>query len=208
MRADARRNRDRIVACARELIAERGAEVPTEEVARRAAVGVGTVYRHFPDRSALVRAVALDSFHRAVEIARAAEDEEADAWCALSRFLQRAAGELRLATWLSIWFASTWAALRDDPEDQQLRRQFGAILDRLVRRAQADGHLRDDVDVADVAYAVAGLLRPIPGVPKESAQWTADRNLVLLLDGLRADSENSALPPRGVTPRPFPGPEA
>ncbi|WP_026119075.1 TetR/AcrR family transcriptional regulator [Nocardiopsis ganjiahuensis] len=199
MRADARLNRRRIVEAARDLIAERGAEVPTEEVARRAGVGVGTVYRHFPDRSALIRGVALDSFERVVEIARAAEDEEADAWSGLSRFVRRAATELRLATWLSIWFAGTWAELREDPENQRLRRVLMRVLDRIVRRAQEEGDLRPDIDAADLVMVLAALLRPVPGLPVELARQSTDRHLVLMLDGLRAGARNSGLPEQGVT---------
>ncbi|MGI5472586.1 TetR/AcrR family transcriptional regulator [Streptomyces sp. CA-132043] len=115
LRADARLNREQIIAAARDLLAERGPDVPAEEVARRAGVGTGTLYRRFPDRQALMRAVAFDGFHRVVAIARTAEDEEPDAWRALSRFVHQAGTELRLATWLSVWFATTWAELQEDP---------------------------------------------------------------------------------------------
>lgn len=198
MRADARLNRERIVAAARELIAEHGPDTATEEVARRAQVGVGTVYRHFPDRAALVRALALDSFQRVVDLARTTEDEEPTAWAALSRFVLDAADELRLATWLSIWFASTWADLRADPENRRLRHLLMTILDRVVRRAQHEGALREDVDVNDVALLLAALLRPIPGIPPAETQRSVRRYLVLALDGLRADGPASPLPEQGV----------
>ena len=198
MRADARLNRERIVAAARELVAEHGPDTTTEAVARRARVGIGTVYRHFPDRAALVRALALDSFQRVVDLARTAEDEEPTAWAALSRFVLDAADELRLATWLSIWFASTWDELRADPENRRLRRLFLAILDRVVRRAQHEGALRADVAVDDVALLLAALLRPIPGIPPAEAQRSARRHLVLALDGLRAGGPASPLPEQGV----------
>src|SRR5690606_12376271 len=170
MRADARLNRERIVAAARELVAEHVTDITTEAVARRARVGIGTVYRHFPDRAALVRALALDSFQRGVDLARTAEDVEPTAWAALSRFVLDAADELRLATWQSIWFASTCDELRADPENRRLRRLFLAILDRVVRRAQHVGALRADVAVDDVALLLAALLRPIPGIPPAEAQ--------------------------------------
>lgn len=194
LRADARLNREQIIEAARVLIAERGAEVPMEEVARRAGVGTATLYRRFPDREALVRGVALDGFHRVVAIARDAEDEEPDAWQALSRFIHRAAAELRLATWLSIWFASTWEQVHADPEQRRLRQILLKILDRLVHRAQADGDLRRDVDAGDLALMMALLLRPMPGLRAELTQRSVDRYLALMLDGLRAHPDIQQLP--------------
>src|SRR4051812_21699365 len=91
LRADARRNRDQIITTARSVFAERGYDVPMDEIARAAGVGVGTLYRRFPDRDALVRAVATDSLTRIVGEARAAEAEEPTAWQALVRFLTRSA---------------------------------------------------------------------------------------------------------------------
>ncbi|MEV0589494.1 TetR family transcriptional regulator [Nonomuraea sp. NPDC050310] len=194
LRADARLNREQIIEAARALIAERGAEVPMDEVARRAGVGTATLYRRFPDREALVRGVALDGFHRVVAIARDAEDEEPDAWGALSRFVRRAAAELRLATWLSIWFTSTWEQLHAEPEEARLRQTLLKILDRLVRRAQADGDLRQDVDAGDVTLMMALLLRPMPGLRTELTQHSVNRYLALMLDGLRARPDLQQLP--------------
>ncbi|SFO04712.1 transcriptional regulator, TetR family [Pseudonocardia ammonioxydans] len=199
MRADARLNRDRIVTVARRLVAERGPDVTTEEIARRADVGVATVYRHFPDRPALIREVALGGLRQVVTIARAAEDEEPDAWNALSRFVLRSATELRVATWLSLWFAGTWADLRADPETRRLRRILMTVLDRIVRRAQAEGHVRADIGSADVAVMLAALLRPVPGLPIDRPHDGGDRTLHLMLDGLRAAPHNSRLPDGGST---------
>ncbi|MBQ1106985.1 TetR/AcrR family transcriptional regulator [Streptomyces anulatus] len=199
LRADARLNREQIIEAARELFAERGPDVPTEEVARRAGVGTGTLYRRFPDRQALISAVALDGFHRVVAIARTAEDEEPDAWRALTRFVHRARTELRLATWLSVWFASTWAELQEDPENHRLRQILLKILDRLVRRAQSDGDMRPDVDTGDLALLIALLLRPVPGLRAELTQRSADRSLALMLDSLRARDDNQRLPHQGIS---------
>ncbi|TXS49111.1 TetR/AcrR family transcriptional regulator [Streptomyces sp. t39] len=199
LRADARLNRAQIIEAARALFAERGPDVPTEEVARRACVGTGTLYRRFPDRQALISAVALDGFHRVVAIARTAEDEEPDAWRALTRFAHQAGTELRLATWLSVWFASTWADLQRDPENRRLREILLKILDRLVRRAQSDGDMRRDVDTGDLALLIALLLRPIPGLRAELTQRSADRSLALMFDSLRARDDAQQLPDRGIT---------
>src|SRR5688572_25450825 len=112
LRADAQRNREQIIDAARALFVERGADVPMEEIAHRAGVGVGTLYRRFPDREALIRAVALDTFRRVVALACAAEAEEPDGWRALTRFVRQSAADLRLAAWLSMWFSQAWALLR------------------------------------------------------------------------------------------------
>ncbi|MFF9578982.1 TetR/AcrR family transcriptional regulator [Streptomyces rubiginosohelvolus] len=199
LRADARLNREQIIAAARELFAERGPDVPTEEVARRACVSTGTLYRRFPDRKALISAVALDGFHRVVAIARTAEDEEPDAWQALTRFVHQASTELRLATWLSVWFASTWADLQEDPENHRLRHILLKILDRLVHSAQSAGDMRPDADTGDLALLVALLLRPIPGLHTELSRRSAERALDLMLDSLRARDTNQQLPHQRIT---------
>ncbi|MEV8228934.1 TetR/AcrR family transcriptional regulator [Streptomyces sp. NPDC079167] len=199
LRADARLNREQIIEAARVLFAERGPDVPAEEVARRACVGTGTLYRRFPDRQALISAVASDGLHRVVAVARTAEDEEPDAWRALTRFVHQAGAELRLATWLSVWFASAWADLQQDPENRRLRKTLLKIIDRLVRRAQVDGDMRPDVDTGDLALLIALLLRPIPGLSAELTQRSADRSLVLMLDSLRPRGDAQQLPGQGIS---------
>src|SRR4051794_12277532 len=83
LRADARRNRQQLLAAARDVFVEHGPDAPLDEVARRAGVGIATLYRRFPDRATLQRAVALDVLARAAEVARRADADETDAWSAL-----------------------------------------------------------------------------------------------------------------------------
>src|SRR5579871_1607351 len=90
LRADARRNRQQLLAAARDVFVELGADAPLDEVARRAGVGIATLYRRFPDRLALQRAVGLDVLAQAAEVARRAEVEESDAWRALGRYMHAA----------------------------------------------------------------------------------------------------------------------
>src|SRR5712692_7571617 len=90
LRADAARNREHVLAAAREVFVEQGADAPLDDIARRAGVGIATLYRRFPDREALVRAVALDVLTRAGGEARAAEAEEPDPFRALGRYMHRA----------------------------------------------------------------------------------------------------------------------
>src|SRR5438132_12338918 len=90
LRADAVRNREQVLAAAREVFVEHGADAPLDEIARRAGVGIATLYRRFPDRAALLRAVALDVLARAAHEAGTAEAEEADPFGALARYMHRA----------------------------------------------------------------------------------------------------------------------
>src|SRR3954469_24035261 len=90
MRADARRNLEQLLLSARELVADRGAGVPLEEVARRAGVGIATLYRRFPDRSALLRAVVLDALERTSAAAEEALDGAGEGFTALVRYLHAA----------------------------------------------------------------------------------------------------------------------
>src|SRR4051794_33378606 len=101
LRADARRNRDQIIAAAQLAFATRGPDVPMEEVARLAGVGVGTLYRRFPDREALIRGVAQHNFAQVVTDAGAALAEEPTAWQALVR-LMSGSRSLRLTLHLAM----------------------------------------------------------------------------------------------------------
>jgi AcrR family transcriptional regulator len=185
LRADARRNRDQLVDAAGALFAERGPDVPMEEIARRAGVGVGTLYRRFPDRDTLVRAVAFGSFHRVVTNARAAVTEP-DGWSGLTRFVRRSVADLRLATWLSMWFARTWAEVQLEREHEELRDELLGLLDELVERAQREGAMRPDVGVGDLAMLLALVLRPLPGGLAGASEHAVERHVAVVLDGLRA----------------------
>jgi AcrR family transcriptional regulator len=185
LRADAQRNRAQLVDAAAALFAERGPDVPLEEVARRAGVGVGTLYRRFPDRDALVRAVAMAGLHRVVGTARTAA-AAADGWSGLTGFVRSSVGDLRLAAGLSMRFAGTWAGLRLDAEHEQLRDELVGLIDQLVARAQREGAMRPEVGAGDVAVLLALVLRPLPGVPAEVVERSAERHVAVVLEGIRA----------------------
>jgi AcrR family transcriptional regulator len=197
LRADARRNRDQILAAAKTAFAELGPDVPMEEIARRAGVGVGTLYRRFPDREALIRAVAQQNFGAVLDDARAATAEEPTAWDALVRLMGRSR-DLRLSVRLAVLSPRAWVAIRDDPQTRQFRDGIMAVLDDLVRGAQAEGMLRADVGSGDVAALVSLLLRRVPAADDEMAELILERALVLILDGLRAHP-GSPLPGRPMT---------
>src|SRR5438270_9690760 len=90
LRADAARNRAHVLAAARDVFVEHGADAPLDDIARHAGVGIATLYRRFPDREALLRAVALDVLARTAHEARSAEAEEADPFDGLARYMHRA----------------------------------------------------------------------------------------------------------------------
>lgn len=190
LRADARRNRDQIIAAARAVFVEEGTVTPMEVIASRAGVGVGTLYRRFPDRAALVQAVAVDSIQRLTRMGEAAWAEEPDAWSALRRFV-RGGGELRQV--LSAVRPRLLGTVHENRELLRAGREWLGVLTRMVERAQADGVLRRDVGPGDIAVLLSQLTRPLPGLSTELADVLPDRLLEIMLDGLRAPS-GSALP--------------
>ena len=181
MRADARRNHDKLVATARALFTEDGTSAPLEDVAERAGVGIGTLYRHFPTRQALLEAVYVDEVEA---MARAAEDlSELPPWDALSRWLHQYVG-----------FAATKRALNEAlleaaPDSDVLlacRTAISGAGTALVERAQRAGVVRADTNFMDVGRMVAGIAM-VPTSDDEQKR----RMLELALDGLRYRPQNS-----------------
>ena len=196
LRADARRNRDQIIAAARTIFVAQGPDAPMEEIARAATVGVGTLYRRFPDRRTLIREVALDSFTRAMAEARASIEEEPTAWDALVRFV-RYSRELRLTIHLAMISAQAGAVIRGDPTTERFRRVLLADLDHMVKGAQAEGQVRPDIGTGDVAMLFVLLMRQLPD-KLDSIEGAAERCMALMLDGLRVQP-GSPLPNRAIT---------
>ncbi|MEU6230032.1 helix-turn-helix domain-containing protein [Streptomyces sp. NPDC047042] len=193
-RADALRNRERIVTAAREMFVEFGAEVPIDEIARRAGVGNATVYRNFPDREALVREVVCSVMDRTSEAAELALAETGDAFEALARFVHAAADE-RLSA-LCPMMASAFD--QHHPDLEAARERIEQLTQEIMDRAKAAGQLRADVDVGDVMVVVSQLSRPPAGTECTSIDRFVHRHLQLFLDGLRAPA-HSELPGRAVT---------
>jgi AcrR family transcriptional regulator len=193
LRADASRNRERIVAAAREAFVEHGAEATLDEIARRAGVGNATIYRHFVDRSELIRQVIVDVMDRIVVLAETALAEEPDAFEALRRFVYGAAEEQigAMCPMLSCGCEPYAAELAE--KRVHLRRAVDAIMDR----ARVSGLLRPDVTSGDVLLALPQLTRPLPGTEHRCLDRFVKRGLQLLLDGMRA-------PARSPLPAPAP----
>jgi AcrR family transcriptional regulator len=183
LRADARRNRERILVAARDMFIEQGPGVPLDAVATRAGVGNATLYRRFPDREALIRAVALDALARSAVEARAALAEETDAFRALARYMHRAL-DFRIAGVMSTIGEETGV---DDDEVLRLRNESALAMQRLIETAQEQGLLRPDVSFGDIGLLLVRLSRPLPGsIPREVNDALGHRHLDFVLAGLRA----------------------
>ncbi|GHH87569.1 TetR/AcrR family transcriptional regulator [Streptomyces capitiformicae] len=193
-RADALRNRERIVTAAREMFVEYGPEVPLDEIARRAGVGNATVYRNFPDRDALVREVVCSVMDRTALAAEVALEETGDAFEALSRFVHTSADE-RISA-LCPMVQGTFD--KNHPDLEASRERLEELVGELMERARRAGQLRDDVGVGDVMVAVSQLSRPPAGIACAGVDRFLHRHLQLFLDGLRAPA-HSVLPGTAVT---------
>ncbi|MEV0976814.1 helix-turn-helix domain-containing protein [Streptomyces sp. NPDC049915] len=193
-RADALRNRERIVTAAREMFVEHGPDVPLDEIARRAGVGNATVYRNFPDRDALVREVVCSVMDRTARAAEEALAETGDAFEALERFAHTAADE-RISA-LCPMVSTTFD--KNHPDLEAARQGAEDLIAEIMDRAKAAGQLRTDVEVGDLVIAVAQLSRPPAGTGCGSLDRFVHRHLQLFLDGLRAPAR-SALPGTAAT---------
>lgn len=176
-RRDALRNRERILDAATTLIRSRGEKVPMAQIAERAGVGVGTLYRHFPTREDLLGALVHRSFGLAVANARAAADAPGSALDGVRRFFlatlrDRERFVLPLHGGPPVFTPAT-RALQDDVR---------TALRALIERGQAAGELRDDLTPEDLIVAASLLSRPLQGTG--SWERLAHRQIDLMLTGL------------------------
>ncbi|KUM79675.1 TetR/AcrR family transcriptional regulator [Streptomyces sp. ISL-22] len=214
LRVDAQRNLEHVLRAAREVFGELGYGAPMEDVARRARVGVGTVYRRFPSKDVLVRRIAEEETSRLTDQARAALGQEDEPWSALSRFLRTSvasgAGRLLPPQVLRVGVADD--VVLDEARVPQQRMQPGAgelrlvpeqsaavtahpaddagaaalldVVGQLVERARAAGELRADVSVSDVLLVIATAAPSLPDAAQQAA--ASARLLDILLEGLRS----------------------
>ncbi|GGO89158.1 TetR/AcrR family transcriptional regulator [Wenjunlia tyrosinilytica] len=188
LRADACRNRRRILAAAVDALVEHGADVPLDEIARRAGVGNATLYRRFPDRRDLIRHVCLDVMTALAEEAEQAKAEEPDAFMALRRFAHRAVDRR-----VGAIFPLLTDDMTDDDEFAMARDRLMRGLDTMMFEALESGLIRPDVALGDLMVALTQLTRPLPGSSCVNFESFAHRHLELLLDGMRAP-QRSELP--------------
>jgi AcrR family transcriptional regulator len=180
MRADARRNRERLLAAATTAFAENGADAPLEDIAKRAGVGIGTLYRHFPTRLALQEGVFRSQVEsvcdRGRELAEAPSPGDAfAAWLGvLSGFLGTKRG---LSSALIANFG------KDSEVISSCGQSMRATAAQLLERAQQAGAVRSDITAMDVMRLMHGI-----GVAVEHSPGDADRLLSMMFDGMRARS--------------------
>src|SRR4051812_49192357 len=190
LRKDAERNRQRILAAAGELFAEVGLGATLDAVAERAGVGVGTVYRRFPDKEALIDALFEERIEAVVAIAGACSAIE-DPWEALVAFFDRAVslhGEDRALK--ELVFSAAHGRDRVARARARIKPQVGA----LVARAQAAGALRPDFCITDTPVIQLMLTAVIEYAGDEAPDvWR--RYLAVIFDGLRADAARTPLAP-------------
>jgi AcrR family transcriptional regulator len=190
LRADAARNRERILKAAHAVFAERGIAATLDDVADRAGVGVGTVYRRFPDKDALIDALFEDRLAEVVAAAEEATTHE-DAWLGLTGFLQRTlelqAGDRGLRE-------TAFNGRCGGDRVAQARARIGPVVTRLVERAQASGQLRPGIATSDMPM-IQVMLWGIIDASREVSPDLWRRYLAIVLDGLRATPHDlSALP--------------
>jgi AcrR family transcriptional regulator len=194
LRADAQRNRERIVDAARVIFQERGLDVPLEEIADRAGVGIATLYRRFPTREELVAAVFEAQLHAYATLAEEAL-EASDAWTGFCGFVERLcamqAADRGFADVATMRLPRSETAAR-------LRERAHQAAAELIRRAQQAGELREDFvpeDILLLLMANAGVVQ----VTGDAAPHAWRRLVAYVLEGARAD-RNGPLP-AAPTPR-------
>lgn len=186
MRADARRNRQSILDATIALVLEIGGEPTRDAVAERAGVGIATLYRHFPDQEALLRAVAVEALDRAINEGRAAL-EEATGGEALRRYLH-AAIDCGLGAVNMVY------PLLEDRDWPEQRDAAQAVLDQLVATAADHGAIDHEHTATDIAFAAIRFCRPLAvGLDTEDERAIAHRQLDRYLDGLATPNPHPSM---------------
>ena len=196
LRRDAERNRQRIMTAAAEVFTERGLAATLDDVARQAGVGVGTVYRRFPDKEALVDALFEERMGALVSLAARAL-RAPDEWAALVWFLEQAGAQLAADRGLrQILMFTTYGRNRTG----EARACLKPVVTELVTRAQAAGAVRADLSPTDIPM-IEFMLATVAGYAHGTRPEVWRRYLGLILDGLRPHrAAPSALPEPALSP--------
>jgi AcrR family transcriptional regulator len=187
LRADARRNREKVLAAARAVFAEQGIDAQMDDVARRADVGVGTVYRHFPTKEALLTALSDELFAVVAVYVRTLLTLD-DPWDAFTRAMwfgaEKTAGDRAFTEILA-------ATRRFPPSSSPGKEDLSITVGELMDRCKAAGVMREDAMVDDIGLMMCGvgsasqMEHPVPDA------WR--RHLAIMLDGLRAGAASGKL---------------
>jgi AcrR family transcriptional regulator len=183
LRRDAQRNRDAIVAAARQVFCDHGLEAPLEEIARRAGVGIATLYRRFPSRVELLDAVLADNLQAHIAAAEQALATD-DPWDGFAFYLEQScrlqAEDRGLNDVMGMRFPRATAV-------EAAKTRLFELVGQVVDRAQQSGQLRADLTPEDLAFLNWANTRILPAVRAAGAPEAWRRHLGLLLDGFRAD---------------------
>jgi AcrR family transcriptional regulator len=190
LRADARRNRDAIVAAAKTLFADEGLDAQMPDVAKAAKVGVGTVYRHFPTKEDLIAALAAERFERLAEKAREgiAADDPWEGLCEFIRFSAQIQADDR-------GLCEVMGSRPEVMNASALAVGLDGLCNELVKRAQRSGDLRTDLEWEDIPMIACGLGRITPA-EKGPAVGRWPRLVEIVIDGLRAPGSSGLPKPR------------
>ena len=187
LRADARRNRQKVLAAARAVFAEQGVDAQMDDVARRADVGIGTVYRHFPTKEALLNALADELFDVIAAHTRALLDHD-DPWEAFQEALWFGAGKTAGdRAFTEILATQREAVPRTCPGKEDLTITVG----ELIRRCIEAGKMRPDVIIEDIPLVMCGIGSASSMPHPHPEAWR--RHLRIVLDGLRAEAASGPL---------------
>ena len=181
LRADAARNRAKVLEGARAAFAEEGLDADMASVAARAEVGVGTVYRHFPTKAELLHALSEDHFGALVEIAERAAAAGDGAWETVEKMIWESAEHSASDQGMCEVLSQAPAEVRDGPAHQRLRK----LTADLVEDAKAEGTMRADAGPNDIPMMMCGFGR-IAAAEQAGGEVDWRRYLQIMLDGLRA----------------------
>jgi AcrR family transcriptional regulator len=198
LRADAERNRLRLLAAAKDLFATRGLDVTLDDIARHAGVGTGTAYRRFANKDELIDALMVD---RIAELGAIAQEclEEPDPWIGLTSYFDRALALQAADRGLKeVLFSSG----RGRERSNQARLKIAPVVTQLVRRAKEAGAVRADLDTSDVPL-INFMLNTIVDFSRTIEPELYKRYLAIVLDGLRPRDDLDPLPVDALHVRKF-----
>ncbi|MFD7447671.1 TetR/AcrR family transcriptional regulator [Kitasatospora sp. NPDC059827] len=193
LRRDAQRNRDQLLAAAREMFSRHGLDVPLDQIAKEAGVGNATLYRHFPTREALIAEVFADAGTGLAEAGREALAAE-DAWTGLEGYFERIFALVAADRGINDLVTQAIPVI---PGMIEISRGHAATVTALIARAQEQGTMRRDVVTMDLLFLLGPLCRALPAATELRPDlWR--RYLALLLDGFRARAAHPLpVPPIG-----------
>ena len=181
MRADAQRNRQRLIEVTVDLALEAGGEPARDAVAERAGVGIGTLYRHFPDQQSLLHAVIRHVLEKSIGAGATLVETVPGGADALRQYMHMALDN-------GIGVVNILHPLLEKPDWPDLRARAATLMKSIVGRAAQEGSLRSDLSERDIVFALTRFARPLAvGLPPDEERLLAHRHLDFYLDGLCAE---------------------